>query len=142
MTAQSINALHRVHTATNDVLKGYREMLERSQADIRPVISQLIYLHEQHAAEQIAELTRFGDAGREDTSFQGTLNKTVVIVRDWISNLDRGALPSVRQGEEALRDEYTKLLQDEGVSGDSAVAMLLKSQATALNSAIASLPTT
>ena len=139
MTAQ---ALHKVHTATNDVLKGYREMLERSQADIRPVISRLIYLHEQHAAEQIAELARFGDAGREDTSFQGTVNKTVVIVRDWISNLDRGALPSVRQGEEALRDEYTKVLQDEGVSGDSAVAMLLKSQVSALNSAIASLPTT
>lgn len=82
MSNRASAALHDIHTATNDVLKGYREMSARAQPDVQTVIRRLTDMHERHAAEQEAELARVREAGKGDTSVQGTLNKVVVILRD------------------------------------------------------------
>lgn len=140
MSVQAIEALHDVHTATNDVLKGYREMSARAEPDIQQVIRRLTDMHERHAAEQSAELARLREAGEDDTSMQGTVNKVVVILRDWLADLDRDALPAVRKGEESLRDEYDKALRDGEVSAHSTVGTLLKSQMNSITSEIARLP--
>jgi hypothetical protein len=140
MSTRAIDALHDIHTATNDVLKGYAEMSARAKPDILTVIRQLTDMHERHAAAQTAELARLHDAGKNDTSLQGTVNKVVVILRDWLSKLDRDVLPAVRQGEESLRDEYDKALRDGDVSGNPAVAALLTSQRDSINSEIDRLP--
>ncbi len=139
MTTRAIDALHDVHTATNDVLKGYREMAARAEPEIQTVIRRLSDMHQRHASEQGAELARLRDAGKDDSSLQGTVNKVVVILRDWLSNLDRDALPAVRQGEEALRDEYKKALKDLQAQ-DASVATLLQTQCDAIVSEIARLP--
>ncbi len=140
MSTQPIDALHDIHTATNDVLKGYREMAARAEPDIQPVIRRLTELHERHAAEQAAELGRLREAGKDDTSLQGTVNKAVVIMRDWLSNLDQDALPAVRKGEESLRREYEKALEDGNVSGHPSVGPMFKTQMTAIAAEIARLP--
>jgi hypothetical protein len=140
MSTRTIDALHDIHTATNDVLKGYREMVARAKPDIQAVINRLTSLHERHAGEQAAELARLREADKDDTSVQGTVNKVVVILRDWLSDLDRDALPKVREGEESLRDEYDKALRDGEVSSNPPVAALLKTQRDAINGEIASLP--
>ncbi len=140
MSTRAIAAMHDIHTATNDVLKGYREMSARAEPAIQMVIHRLTEMHELHAAEQAAELVRLRDAGKDDTSLQGTVNKVVVILRDWLSDLDRDVLPAVREGEESLRDEYDKALQDGQVSGNPSVAALLKTQMDSINSEIARLP--
>jgi hypothetical protein len=140
MSTRAIDALHDIHTATNDVLKGYREMLARAQPDIQAVIHRLTAMHERHAAAQAAELARLREADKDDTSLQGTVNKVVVILRDWLSDLDSDALPKVREGEESLRDEYDKALRGGEVSGSPSVAALLKTQRDAINGEIASLP--
>lgn len=140
MSTQAIDALHDIHTATNDVLKGYREMLARAEPDIQSVIRRLTTLHERHAAEQSAELVRLRDAGKDDTSLQGTVNKVVVILRDWVTNLDRDVLPAVREGEEALRKQYDKALDDQQVASNPAVGLLLRRQLDSINTEIAHLP--
>jgi hypothetical protein len=140
MSNQATQALHDVHTGTNDVLKGYREMAARAQPDIQSVIRRLTDMHQRHASEQEAELQRLRDAGKDDTSLQGTVNKAVVIMRDWVSDLDRDALPAVRQGEESLRDEYVKALDDVQVREHPSVVSLLKTQHAAIASEIARLP--
>jgi Domain of unknown function (DUF2383) len=140
MNARAIDALHDIHTATNDVLKGYREMSARAEPEIQMVIRRLSHMHERHAAEQAAELVRLREGGKDDSSLQGTLNKLVVILRDWLSNLDRDALPAVREGEESLRDQYVKALQDGQVSGHPSIVALLKTQMDSINSEIARLP--
>lgn len=140
MSTRAIDALHDVHTATNDVLKGYREMSARAQPEIQAVIHRLTDMHERHAAEQAAELVRLRDADKDDTSLQGTVNKVVVVLRDWLSDLDRDALPAVRDGEESLRKEYDKALHDGQVSGHSSISSLLTSQRNAIGSEIAQLP--
>ena len=146
MTRQAINALHDVHTSTNDVLKGYREMAARAEPEIQTVIRRLCELHQRHAAEQEAELLRLrgadggAGAGQDDSSVQGTVNQVVVMLRDWLSNLDRDVLPAVRSGEEALQDEYKKAMQKMQVQEDSAVVALLQTQCDSIAREIALLP--
>jgi len=140
MSAQTIDALRDAHTATNDVLKGYREMVARAEPEIQSVIRRLTELHERHAAEQAAELRRLRGTGNDDSSLQGTVNKVVVILRDWLADLDRDALPAVRSGEESLRDQYDKALRDGQLSRHSTVAVLLKTQMDEIDSEIARLP--
>lgn len=140
MSDRASDALHDIHTATNDVLKGYREMSARAEPDVQTVIRRLTDMHERHAAEQRAELARLREAGKGDTSVQGTVNKVVVILRDWLSDIDRDVLPAVRDGEESLRDEYVKALHDPEVSGNPSVATLLKTQMDAISGEIDRLP--
>jgi len=140
MSTEAIDALHDVHTATNDVLKGYREMAARAEPEIQDVIRRLTDLHQRHAEEQQAELVRMRDAHKDDSSLQGTVNKVVVILRDWLSDLDRDVLPAVRKGEESLRDEYDKALKDADVAGHSAIAAVLRAQRQAIDTEIARLP--
>ncbi len=140
MSTGAIEAMHDVHTATNDVLKGYREMVARAQPDIQTVIRRLTDMHERHAAEQEAELVRLRDTTDDDSSLQGTVNKAVVTVRDWFTDLDRGVLPAVRQGEEALLDEYKDALEDLRAHDNVSVVTLLRTQADSIASEIARLP--
>jgi uncharacterized protein (TIGR02284 family) len=140
MTTAAIDALHEVHTATNDVLKGYREMSTRAKPEIQPVIRRLSEMHEQHAAEQAAALASLRDPGQDDSSLQGTVNKVVVILRDWLTNLDREVMPAVREGEESLCKAYDKAIQNGLVSENASVAELLKEQRRSISSEIARLP--
>lgn len=140
MTTSAIDALHDIHTATNDILQGYREMGERAQPEIQAVIQRLTSLHAAHATEQTAELTRAGRSGQDDSSLQGTLNKVVVILRDWVSDLDRDALPAVRDGEESLRNEYHKALDTPAVAAHPSIAALLRRQREEINAEVARLP--
>lgn len=139
MSTESIDALHDIHSATNDVLKGYREISARAEPEIQSVIHRLTDLHDRHAAEKSAELTHLRASGKDDSSLQGTVNKVVVMLRDWLTNLDRDVLPAVRDGEESLRKQYGKALGDEQVSAHPSIAPLLRTQLAAINAEIARL---
>ena len=140
MSTVTIDALHDIHTATNDVLKGYSEMSARAKPDIKTVMLRLTAMHVRHAAEQSAELARLRDAGKADSSVQGTVNKVVVILRDWLADLDRDALPAVRDGEKSLRDKYDEALGDAEVRNDAAMFALLTRQRMEINGEIDRLP--
>ena len=140
MSTEAIDALHDIHSATNDVLKGYREMSARAEPEIQSVIRRLTDLHDRHAAEQSAELVRLRAGGKDDSSLQGTVNKVVVMLRDWLTDLDRDVLPAVRDGEESLRKQYDKALGDEQVAAHPSVAALLRTQLAAISAEIARLP--
>jgi alkanesulfonate monooxygenase SsuD/methylene tetrahydromethanopterin reductase-like flavin-dependent oxidoreductase (luciferase family) len=133
------DALHDIHVATNDVLKGYREMSARAQPEIQALISRLTQAHERHADEQAAELERWRVEAGDETSVQGTVNKVVVILRDWLSGLDRDVLPAVRDGEASLRDQYRQALEEAEVAGHQSVGPLLKAQMDAISRHIADL---
>ena len=140
MSTSSIKALHEIHTATNDVLKGYREMMVRAEPDIQTVIRRLTEMHLRHASEQKDELARLRHAGQEDSSLQGTVNKVVVILRDWLTDLDRDVLPAVRKGEESLRDQYDNALDDLQAQEHPSVVALLQAQYESISREIARLP--
>jgi hypothetical protein len=140
MSTLAIDALHDVHTATNDVLKGYSEMLARAKPEIQLVMRRLTDMHERHAVEQSGELARLRESGVDDSSVQGTVNKVVVVLRDWLSDIDRDALPAVRDGEESLRKEFDKALREDEVSGHPSIGRLLKAELQEINAEIGLLP--
>ena len=140
MGTTAIGSLHDVHTATNDVLKGYREMAARAEPEIQLIIDRLKAMHQKHASEQEAELSRHNESNEDDSSFQGTINKAVVVMRDWISQLDRDVLPAVRMGEESLRDKYKEAIEAVTSKSHPAVEDLLRRQLGSINTEIAKLP--
>ncbi|MCY7308688.1 MAG: PA2169 family four-helix-bundle protein [Rhodoferax sp.] len=140
MRTVEIEALHDLRTATNDVLEGYREMSERAEPEIQSVIQRLTGMHERHALELDAELLRLRDASLDDSSFQGTVNKVVVILRDWVSDIGHDVLPAVRQGEDSLRNQYKKSLGSLQGSGQTSVVELLTTQCESIGAEILRLP--
>ncbi|MBC7939326.1 MAG: hypothetical protein H7Z19_06095 [Chitinophagaceae bacterium] len=70
------------------------------------------------------------------------MNKVVVVLRDWLSDLDRDVLPAVREGGEALREKYLEALAEESASADGSVAALLKAQMEAINARLPACPKT
>ena len=121
-------ALHDVHTATNDVLEGYATMLGRAEPEIVGIVGDLKAMHERHAEAQRELLARMGQDDEEDTSLRGTMNTVAVTVRDWITGLDEGSLSAVERGETALGDIYTDAIEDLTETRDPAVRDLLDSQ--------------
>jgi len=140
MSTRAIDALHDIHTATNDVLKGYREMAARAEPETQTVIARLTEMHLRHASEQEAVLLRLREAAIDDSSMQGAVNKAVVILRDWLSGLDRESLPAVRMGEESLLDEYKKALANLHAQDEPAVVELLTKQSASIAAEISRLP--
>jgi len=140
MTSEARQSLHDVHTSTQDVLKGFRTMLERAEPEIRPTVQALTDLHSRHAQEQEREMHRLGESGADDTSFQGSANMAAVIVRDWVTGLDRNSLSAVRQGEEALRDRYVEAMDEMGVGAAGPTRTLLTQQHVDICNQIAKLP--
>ena len=140
MSTRAIDALHDIHTATNDVLNGYREMAARAEPEIQTVIARLTEMHLRHASEQEAVLLRLREAAIDDSSMQGAVNKAVVILRDWLSGLDRESLPAVRMGEESLLDEYKKALANLHAQDEPAVVELLTKQSASIAAEISRLP--
>ena len=140
MSSEAIEALHDVHTATNDVLKGYAEMQARAEPDIQIVIARLLAMHRQHEGEQSAELTRLQASIEGDTSLQGSLNKAVVIARSWVSDLDHEVLPAVREGEESLSQKYKNALEALIAPRDDAVLEMLRKQHAEISRELARLP--
>lgn len=72
------DALHQVHTATNDVLEGYRTMIDRAEPEIQEIVLELTAMHTRHASDLKARLLTLGHTGEDDTSFRGTMNKVAV----------------------------------------------------------------
>ena len=140
MSDRATKSLHDIHTATNDVLKGYREMQARAEPEIQAVITRLTDMHQRHSVEQKAELARLRETGKDDSSIQGAINKAVVVMRDWVSDLDRDVLPAVRMGEESLHDKYKDALEDSHLQSNPSVRALLASQLDAISREIAQLP--
>lgn len=70
------------------------------------------------------------------------MNKAVVIMRDWFTDLDSDALPAVRQGEEALLDRYLEGLREEQFAANGAIAAMLTAQSEEVQREVAALPRT
>lgn len=139
MASASQDALHQVHTATNDVLEGYRTMLERAEPEIRATISDLTEMHSRHTTDLDARLSAIGHSGDDDTSFRGTVNTVAVTLRDWITGLDEGSLDAVERGEKALLDIYEDALKDWSAGDDPETETLITAQHRDIESGIAKL---
>jgi hypothetical protein len=134
------DALHQVHTATNDVLTGYDTMMKRAEPEIMPILRDLTSMHRDHAAALKAHLAVLGESGEGDTSFRGTMNSLAVTMRDWVADLDEDSLNAVRRGEKALGDIYEDALQGWSTQDDPQTAALLVKHHRDIQAGIAKIP--
>ncbi len=139
MSRTALNALHQVHTATNDVLEGYETMLKRAEPEIVGVISDLTALHKRHATAQSRRLRELGQDDDDDSSLQGTINSVAVTMRDWVTGLDKGSLDAVQRGEKALQDIYDDAMTDWSSAEDQQTSTLLDEQFHEIGAKIATL---
>lgn len=140
MTTLAIDALHDIHTATHDILKGYREMLARAEPDVEGLILRLTEIHEKHAEVQAAELARLQESAEGDKSAMGTVNKWVAILRDLFTDIDRDVLPAVREGENFLLSQYNDALSSMRESDRPYIASMLKLQRDQIQAEMSRLP--
>lgn len=128
METTTQTALHDVHTAVNDILAGYETMEERAEPEILVTIRNLREMHREHAAEIVQRLAELGETTGDDASFRGSVNKAVVTMRDWVSDLDADTLPFVRDGEERLLGIYEEAIAESERGGDVDSSRLLTNQ--------------
>lgn len=122
------SGLHQALTATNDVLTGYKTMLERAEPEIVPILTDLTSMHKRYASALEQRLNALGDTGEDDSSLRGTMNAVVVTLRDWVADLDEGSLDAVQRGEQALMDIYDDAVSDWSATDDGVTAALLNRQ--------------
>lgn len=122
------DALHQVRTGIEDVLSGYETLEERAEAEILPVVRKLNEMHLRHSAELQSRLDAIGDRAEDGGSIRGAVNKAVVTMRDWVSDLDADALPFIRDGEERLIGIYDDALEKSDGHGDLDSSRLLTTQ--------------
>jgi len=139
MANTPLDALHQVHTATNDVLTGYETMMERAEPEIGPILADLTALHVEHAAALRERLRALGHTGEDDTSFRGTMNSVAVTMRDWITGLDEGSLDAVERGEKALQYIYDDAQKGWSSVDDLETATLLDAQYQEIGEKVAEL---
>ena len=128
MANTPLEALHQVHTATNDVLTGYETMQDRAEPEIMIILADLTAVHRDHARELAHRLQALGDNGEGDTSLRGTMNTVAVTLRDWVAGLGEGSLDAVERGERALQDIYDDALEGWSSHDDPQTAALLDAQ--------------
>jgi hypothetical protein len=97
-------------------------------------------MHKRHASEQETELAILSESGSDDSSIQGTINKVVIAVRDWISDIDQDVLPAVRMGEESLLEKYNKALDDSQFRDHPSILTMMATQLEEIGNEISKLP--
>lgn len=128
METKASSALHDVQTAIKDVLAGYDTLEERAEPEILPIVRKLKDMHHRHSTDIARHLTDLGEHADDEASIRGSVNKAVVAMRDWVSDLDADALSFVRDGEERLMGIYDDALNDAGDTGDFECRRLLSTQ--------------
>jgi uncharacterized protein (TIGR02284 family) len=128
---QVLDDLKSLHTAAIDARNGYREALEDAEGKgMTPLFSELVALHESHAAALARTLGAAGEKADDEGSFMTTVHKTIMDVRSLFNGLDASVLPGLIDGEKRNVAKYDKALRDGRPPAE--VASLLTSQRSAL----------
>lgn len=96
----------RVHTRVVDVIRGYQELVERAEPDLRPTAERMLNLHRSHQESLHVMLEARGHAPDGDGSFMGLMQEGVIRARSWVDDLDRETLPRIAEGERQLMELY------------------------------------
>jgi uncharacterized protein (TIGR02284 family) len=107
----TVDALSKLTTMLCDVTRGYKEMVERAEPDLRPSVQLFHEMHTRHTAELMALLRKAGDDPEETGSMMGAVHEAVATVRDWLNALDESAIDMIASGEERVLNEYKTALE-------------------------------
>ncbi|MEJ6389469.1 DUF2383 domain-containing protein [Gymnodinialimonas ulvae] len=107
----AISAMSDIANTLADLIKGYEEMVDRADDDLKPIVQRLLAIHQGHAAEVFEHFERLGGQPGEAGSLMGLVHTAVATVRDWADALDASAIEAIADGEEQIVDTYDKAIE-------------------------------
>ena len=118
----------KVHTRVLDVIRGYEQLVERAEPDLRPLAARMLALHRAHHGELHLMLEGRGHAPDDSGSFMSLVQENVMRVRSWFDDMDRELIPRIREGEESLVEIYDEAI-DAAPAGGGDRAVLERQKA-------------
>lgn len=107
----------KVHTRVLDVIRGYEELAERAEPDLKPLVERMLMLHRAHHDQLHILLESRGHPPDERGSFMSIIQENVMRVRSWFDDMDRDLIPQIKMGEEQLMELYDQAIET-GPAGD------------------------
>ena len=101
----------KVHTRVVDVIRGYEELVERAEPDLKPLAERMLALHRAHEEQLHVVLESRGHPPDHEGSFMGLIQENVIRLRSWVDDMDRDIVPRIREGERQLVELYEEAIQ-------------------------------
>jgi uncharacterized protein (TIGR02284 family) len=110
-----IDTLASLHTSAIDARNGYQEAIKDAEGKgLTPLFSELLGLHEKHAAQLAQLLAERGQTPNKDGSFMSTVHETIMDVRSLFGGLDESVIPGLIDGEQRNVKKYDEVLKEPG----------------------------
>lgn len=103
--------LHDLHTRLIDMIGGFDKVLEKAEPEFFGVAEEFRTLHHAQAEQVRAMLIGLGAEDGSDGSILGTVNRVVVEMRSWFSEIDRNILDAIAEGERRLIEDFEAALE-------------------------------
>lgn len=119
-----LDRIAEVHTRVLDTVQGFEKLIEKAEPGFLPIARTFLDLHTTHARELALYLSSKGRDPHDDGSFFGTVNKAMIEMRSWFSDIDHNVMDQIKEGEKHVLDAYQQAR--EGAQTVEANAMLMR----------------
>lgn len=105
-----IALLHDLHTRLVDMLDGFDKMLEKAEPEFLGVAADFRGLHRGQAERVCGMLAELGEDGGSDGSILGTVNRAVVEMRSWFTEIGPNILDGIVDDEKRLIGDFDAVI--------------------------------
>ncbi|MCC6001310.1 MAG: DUF2383 domain-containing protein [Pararhodobacter sp.] len=91
-----------LHTRLIDTLDGYDKAAEKAEPEFLGVVEEFRALHQGHARVVMAMLSALGHDPEADGSVIGTVNRAVIEVRSWFTEIGHNIMDGIADGEKRV----------------------------------------
>lgn len=130
--SDSLEALIELHTLSVDTRRGFDKMVEKADADFRPIADRFSALHDRHVARLDMMVREMGGLPDADGSFMGAINSAVVTLRAVFDSIDSGVMAQVRSGEENVIAAFDRTIAASLPQGHTEALIQMKGELTAI----------
>lgn len=134
------NCLQSLFDTLIGISQGYEAMIERAEPSVRAYVADFSQQHDRDIREIERIASEEGFELDHSGTVMGNVHKTAVKLRDLFSDIDKGAMQAVADGEENVVKRYDDAIKS--LSPEDTLHTILTEQRNALRSWIATLPET
>ena len=95
-----------LHTRVLDTIAGFDKLVEKSEAEFRPMAEAFLSMHKAHERVLSDYLTRNGHNASADGSVFGAVNRGIIEARSWFEDVDNAMFDRIVEGEKHVLDAY------------------------------------
>lgn len=103
---ERLDRLAEIHTRVLDTINGFEKLIDKAEPDFIPVAKAFHDMHTRHERDLAEYLLKAGRDPEQDGSFFGSVNKAVIEMRSWFSDIDHNVMDQVKEGEKHVLEAY------------------------------------